>query len=94
MKKITFSALALVLGLGLAITQSSFKNRDVKRWGYNHLTGSFTDITNKTMDNGIDPAVGSYSCLPSGQVCSGDAESEPTDVSELSNQSSGTFRQN
>jgi len=95
MKKFSFSALALVLGLGLAITQSAFKPAETtKRWGVVQPNHTFVDITNKVEDNSALPASGTYSCISSANICSGDDATMPTDQSQLTNTEAGNFRLN
>ena len=95
MKKISMSALALVLGLGLAVTQSAFKPADTtKRWGNDVTNHQFVDITNKVEDDSLAPASGTYSCLSSANICSGDDASMPTNQSQLTNTEQGSFRLN
>lgn len=95
MKKISLSTVALVVGLGLALTQSAFKPAETtKRWGYIQSTQSFVDITNKVQDNTAHPVSGSYSCLASANICSGDASAMPTGTGQLTNAEAGNFRLN
>ena len=95
MKKLSFSILAVVLGIGLAFTQSSFKaSQNINRWGYVQSTQTFVDITGKTEDDSAHPAHGTYSCLASANTCSGDDASMPTQLSDLSNTEAGNFRLN
>ncbi|HVX00182.1 MAG TPA: hypothetical protein VHA52_07095 [Candidatus Babeliaceae bacterium] len=96
MKRLMFSILAVVLGAGAAITQSSFKadSQSTSRWGYVQSTQTFVDITAKTEDDSAHPAHGTYSCLASSNICSGDDASMPTQLSDLSNTENGNFRLN
>lgn len=95
MKKISFGILAIVCGMGIAVTQSSFKaGTTIDRWGYVQSTQTFDNITGKIEDDSAHPAHGTYSCLTSSNVCSGDDASMPTQVSDLTNTKAGNFRLN
>lgn len=88
--------LGLVVGLGLIVTQSAFtgSHRQLSNWGYDQQTDTFVDISNKTMDNRDKPSPGTYSCLGAENICSGQHEGTPSDVSELENPETGNFREN
>ena len=96
MKKLAFGILAVVAGAGLALTQSSFRadNHNVTRWGYLQSTGTFVDITGKVEDDSAHPAHGTYSCLSSANICTGDDANMPTDPNQLTNREAGNFRLN
>lgn len=96
MKKLMFGILAVALGAGTALTQSSFKaeSRNTSRWGYVQSNQTFADITGKTEDDSPHPAHGTYSCLSSSNICSGDDANTPTQLSDLSNTENGDFRLN
>jgi hypothetical protein len=94
MKKLSIGILALVMGTGIALTQSSFKAQTTTRWGYVQSTNTFVDISGKSEDDRAHPASGTYSCIASTNVCSGDDASTPTEVSDLSNTEAGNFRLN
>ncbi|SDF80868.1 hypothetical protein SAMN05216464_1342 [Mucilaginibacter pineti] len=93
MKALKMGIIALVLGGGIAITQSSFRSAETDTlWGNN--SGTFVNLTGIAEDNSDNPADGTYSCAESARVCTGTSATTPTQISDLSNQSPGTFSLN
>jgi hypothetical protein len=93
MKNFKMGLIALVLGGGIAITQSSFRAaEDDTRWGNNH--GTFVDLTNIPEDNSDNPASGTYSCSGASNICTGTDAATPSDVGDLDNTTPGQFSLN
>jgi len=68
--KISFAALAVVLGLGSAFATTTYHPFSNKTWGLNQATGLYIDVTGQT--KGVD-----YSCASSTKICT---EDYPSDV--------------
>ena len=95
MKKVALGILAVAMGAGLVVTQSSFKasRQNISRWGYVQSTQTFLNITGETEDDSAHPVPGTYSCKGMVNTCAGDDASTPTQLSDLSNTEAGNFTQ-
>lgn len=95
MKGFKLGMIALVLGAGLAFTQSSFKVAATEiHWGYQQSTGTFVNLTGKVEDNSPNPASGTYSCDVSANICTGYKTTIPTAPTQMDTREPGDFSLN